>query len=129
MVHRYCTKLDIRYSHLGYSPSGTKLEIKIFNSYLKLPDGEYLRSLLVGGFNLKNISQLGRLFPIYGKIKHIPNHQPERVNILDHLRSLILVPKISAIRAPQTSGRRLSLVIYQTDLRRRSEILLGIYQG
>jgi len=24
---------------------------------------------------LKNISQLG-LFPIYGKIKHVPNHQP-----------------------------------------------------
>ena len=25
---------------------------------------------------LKNISQLGWLFPIYGKIKHVPNHQP-----------------------------------------------------
>jgi len=25
---------------------------------------------------LKNISQLGLLFPIYGKIKNIPNHQP-----------------------------------------------------
>jgi hypothetical protein len=25
---------------------------------------------------LNNISQLG-LFPIYGKIKHVPNHQPE----------------------------------------------------
>jgi hypothetical protein len=24
----------------------------------------------------KNISQLGWLFPIYGKIKHVPNHQP-----------------------------------------------------
>ena len=24
---------------------------------------------------LKNISQLG-LFPIYGKLKHVPNHQP-----------------------------------------------------
>ena len=31
---------------------------------------------LVGGFNnLENISPLGLLFPIYGKIKHIPNHQ------------------------------------------------------
>ena len=26
---------------------------------------------------LKNISQLGWLFPIYGKIKHLPNHQPD----------------------------------------------------
>jgi len=24
----------------------------------------------------KNISQLGWLFPIYGKIKNVPNHQP-----------------------------------------------------
>ena len=24
----------------------------------------------------KNISQLGFLFPIYGKIKYVPNHQP-----------------------------------------------------
>ena len=33
---------------------------------------------LVGGWPtpLKNISQLGLLFPIYGKIKNIPNHQP-----------------------------------------------------
>jgi hypothetical protein len=35
---------------------------------------------LVGGFNPseKNIlyRQLGLLFPIYGKIKHVPNHQP-----------------------------------------------------
>jgi hypothetical protein len=25
---------------------------------------------------LKNISQLGLLFPIYGNIKNVPNHQP-----------------------------------------------------
>ena len=33
---------------------------------------------LVGGSAtpLKNISQLGWLFPIYGKIKNVPNHQP-----------------------------------------------------
>ena len=32
---------------------------------------------LVGGIPtpLKNISQLGLLFPIYGKIKNVPNHQ------------------------------------------------------
>ena len=36
------------------------------------------RCFLVGGIPnpLKNISQLGWLFPIYGKIKNVPNHQP-----------------------------------------------------
>ena len=40
---------------------------------------------LVGGVPtiLKNISQLGWLFPIYGKIKNVPNHQP--VRHLSHL--------------------------------------------
>jgi hypothetical protein len=28
---------------------------------------------------LKNISQLGLLFPIYEKIKNVPNHQPNSV--------------------------------------------------
>jgi len=33
---------------------------------------------LVGGFNHleKYESQWGSLFPIYGKIKNVPNHQP-----------------------------------------------------
>ena len=29
---------------------------------------------------LKNISQLGLLFPIYGKIENVPNHQPDIIN-------------------------------------------------
>jgi len=28
---------------------------------------------------LKNISQLGLLCPIYGKIKHVPKHQPVKI--------------------------------------------------
>ena len=32
---------------------------------------------LVVSTHLKNISQLGWLFPIYGKIKHVWNHQPD----------------------------------------------------
>jgi hypothetical protein len=37
------------------------------------------REHLVGGFNPseKYESQLGLLFPIYGKIKNVPNHQPD----------------------------------------------------
>ena len=36
---------------------------------------------LVGGIPtpLKNISRLELLFPIYGKIKNVPNHQPDHV--------------------------------------------------
>jgi hypothetical protein len=40
----------------------------------------------LGGFlsqrYMKNISQLGLLFPIYGKIKNIPNHQPDNLCII-----------------------------------------------
>ena len=34
---------------------------------------------LVVSTPLKNMSQLGWLFPIYGKIKNVPNHQPEYI--------------------------------------------------
>ena len=33
---------------------------------------------------LENISQLGWLFPIYGKIKNGPNHQPEKKKQINH---------------------------------------------
>ena len=36
-------------------------------------------SWLVVWTPLKNISQLGWVFPIYGKIKNVPNHQPDSV--------------------------------------------------
>jgi hypothetical protein len=38
-----------------------------------------IETCLVGGFNPseKYESQLGLLFPIYGKIKNVPNHQPD----------------------------------------------------
>jgi hypothetical protein len=43
-------------------------------------DFNIFQHTLVGGFNrLKNISQLGLFFPIYGKIwkiQNVPNHQP-----------------------------------------------------
>ena len=32
---------------------------------------------LVVSPHLKNISQLGWFFPLYGKIQHVPNHQPD----------------------------------------------------
>ena len=47
-------------------------------------------SELVGGFNPseKYESQLGWWFPIYGKIKNVPNHQPERT-ATQHLRGYL----------------------------------------
>ena len=38
---------------------------------------------------LKNISQLGWLFPIYGKIKNVPNHQPA---LKKHLQKWVCNP-------------------------------------
>ena len=46
----------------------------------------YIYIYLVGGFNLfeKYESQLGLLFPIYGKIKNVPNHQPDMIYVRIH---------------------------------------------
>ena len=34
---------------------------------------------LVVSTPVKNINQLGGLFPTYGKMKNVPNHQPDRI--------------------------------------------------
>ena len=49
---------------------------------------------LVVWTTLKNISQLGWLFPIYGKIKNVPNHQPEKIEEtpISNGSSLFLIP-------------------------------------
>ena len=39
---------------------------------------------LVVSTPLKNISQLGSLFPIDGKIKNVPNHQPDIAMLKNH---------------------------------------------
>ena len=44
---------------------------------LCLKIGTWIMIWLVVSTPLKNNSQLGWLFPIYGKIKHVPNHQPD----------------------------------------------------
>ena len=51
----------------------------IFNSYVKLPEGKPINYLVRGiPTPLKNMSwSVGMMtFPIYGKIKNNPNHQP-----------------------------------------------------
>ena len=39
---------------------------------------DWIKNWLVVSIPLKNISQLGWLFPVYRKIKNVPNHQPEK---------------------------------------------------
>ena len=46
---------------------------------------------------LKNISQLGLLFPKYGKIKNVPNHQPDKCCYDHHGLVLILTLTITAL--------------------------------
>ena len=68
---------------------GEKCRINIlFNTAV----GQVIRYLiwLVVWTPLKNISQLGWLFPIYGKIKNVPNHQP----VMYHHVSVYVSPRI-----------------------------------
>jgi len=49
-----------------------------------LPWSACSKAYLVGSWatplkNVRYISQLGSLFPIYGKIKNVPNHQPDYI--------------------------------------------------
>ena len=44
----------------------------IFNSYVKLPEGNWLVALTI----LKNMSQLEGLSHILWKTKNVPDHQP-----------------------------------------------------
>ena len=73
---------DQRFS-LGY-------DIYIYTTWVDINLYIYNIYILVGGKPtlLKNISQLGWLFPIYGKIKHVTNHQP--VYIYTHVDIKIL---------------------------------------
>ena len=43
------------------------------------------KNWLVVSTPVKNISQLGLLFPRYGKTKNVPNHQPEKLLKMAHL--------------------------------------------
>ena len=60
-----------------YSTMKNKLKyVKHCDFFLSLPTHIQIHIWLVVWTPLKNISQLGWLFLIYGKIKHVPNHQP-----------------------------------------------------
>ena len=65
----------VKQCHTNIQRAGDMLGICLENNWI---------TLLVGGWPtpLKNMSQLGWLFPIYGKIQNIPNHQPALNNWL-----------------------------------------------
>ena len=54
-----------------------------------LSDKDWLSIItwLVVSTPLKNISQLGWLFPVYGKIKNVPNHQPDNLCYRDVIQT------------------------------------------
>ena len=52
---------------------------------------------------LKNISQLGWFFPIYGKIKNVPNHQP--ANVLQIFSKGTLLRLLITKSFPMVDGR------------------------
>ena len=72
--------------HMGLSehkhslPPNLRIEIIKFqwtNSLMVQPIFRHTHIWLVVWTPLKNISQLGWWFPIYGKTKNVPNHQPD----------------------------------------------------
>ena len=73
-----------------------------------------MKNWLVVSTPLKNISQLGLLFPIYGKIKHVPNHQPGKnmmmnplffLGTVNHLSHTVLLGRIIP-SAPAVHGSK-----------------------
>ena len=60
-------------------------------------DGSSTITWLVVSNPLKNISQLGWLFPIYGKITNVPNHQPAIISYEIHFCYFTLVDIFSSV--------------------------------
>ena len=69
--------------------------------------GNQLNNMLVGGWAnpLKNISQLGWWFPIYGNIKNVPNHQPVyKWGFNLYMEIYRTAPYLQTNRSPKTKG-------------------------
>ena len=63
--------------HLSSSTSTIWNDLWLVSYLTTLPLSSFITFWLVVWTPLNNISQLGWLFPIYGKIENVPNHQPE----------------------------------------------------
>ena len=83
----------------------SKLQNKALEHYLPID-----HCWLVVWTPLKNISQLGWLFPIYGKIKNVPNHQPDcqftfwTVDVLESQRPAAKVLQTLELRGGRSNG-------------------------
>ena len=72
---RHCA--SSRASHNSYAPSRNPLPHGFLTRRMGWKTAPNIGWLVVST-PLKNISQLGWLVPIYGKMKNVPNHQPDR---------------------------------------------------
>ena len=60
----------------------------LLHSSMATSNPQFLAGWWLGHPSEKHESQLGWLFPIYGKIKNVPNHQPARCFPLQNLQTL-----------------------------------------
>ena len=66
----------------------TNFQHVFFSNMVRFTKPLYPIFWLVVWTPLKNISQLGWLFPIYGKMKNVPNHQPVYILDIQILRTI-----------------------------------------
>ena len=79
--------MSVSHYHVGYSTSRDKVvhmipilsEVAGWGRDQIYTDYSYINWLAVST-PVKNISQVGWLFPMYGKIKNLPNHQPVKLH-------------------------------------------------
>ena len=94
----------------GFSHPSWRSVMTWFVWILAVPQIHAYHYWLVVWTPVKNISQLGWLFPIYGKIKHVPNHQPVMVIITFPIGiTILLVRKLPIGISPYIAGTGYSL--------------------
>ena len=122
---------------LNTNQTHTWLHMRFLNCWSSHPPNKsclkygFLLSWLVVSIPLKNISHLGWLFPIYGKIKNVPNHQPVSdiistyINITISGSSFYHLPSIPALPRPAKRPG----VFQHTDISTKPEGTHTSFQG
>jgi hypothetical protein len=85
-----------------------------------------MENWLVVSTPLKNISQLGLLFPIYGKIKNVPNHQQDgNQHNVENMMIIHSILQYTNFRANSDVGCSLASFVYQAGTCPGTERHLG----
>ena len=114
---RICKRLVAKGWGCGFFELLTVCTVESWWKLLKwvgLEDGDVQQNpnWLVVWTPLKNISHLGWLFPIYGKIKNVPNHQPAmKFVIIFHLNTFIMM-----VQSPFQSERHTQLSLSPLEI-------------